>query len=255
MVDLRFQADFRKVRDFSFCYLCGKTFEQDDVTNHDHVPPQAAFRKGDREPLKLKTHLACNNLHSQTDEKIGQLIHLRYGKRPSRLQISVATSGDRAAVQNLHLDRAIFRWVRGFHAALYRTPMFADVHAALVSPFPRVDRVDGVWVEAPILPQHPLIVQVIKESRLKRRLDTIRCNNGHVAYECVWVKSDGGVPMCFFALEIRGWRDLGHLRGRAPRGCAGAYWSSSEPTPEGAATYIPPVIIIPNFNPNDPYLS
>jgi hypothetical protein len=257
VVALVFQKHFRDVRDFSFCYLCGQVFADADERDHDHVPPEGAFRKRDREPLKLSTHVSCNNAHSGTDEKIGQLIGLRYGKRPNhRLKVSVATSGDRAAIRELNIDQAIFRWVRGFHAAPYHAPIFSDVKAALVSPFPRLDFRDGRWIEAPILPQHPLIVQVIKESRAKQRLDIIRCNKGHVLYECLWVKADNSDRhMCFFALEIEGWRDLGRIRGYEPRGCAGAYWSLSEPLPERATIYVPTSIIVPNFNPHDPYLT
>ena len=83
MVSLLRQNDFRRVQTLPFCYLCGRKFVAGDSPNRDHVPPQSIFAPADREPLWLPTHPACNSGYRLLDEKIGQLIILRYGKVPS----------------------------------------------------------------------------------------------------------------------------------------------------------------------------
>ena len=82
MIRLETQKALSAVRDLAFCYVCSSTFGGGDITNYDHVPAQAVFASKDRQPLKLKTHSACNSDHSQIDEKIGQMIALRRGETP-----------------------------------------------------------------------------------------------------------------------------------------------------------------------------
>ena len=82
MVSLLRQSDFRSVQNLLFCYLCGRDFVAGDSKNHDHVPPECIFSRLDREPLLLPAHTACNSSYHLLDEKIGQLIALRYGRVP-----------------------------------------------------------------------------------------------------------------------------------------------------------------------------
>jgi hypothetical protein len=73
--------DFQPLQKLPFCYLCGREFEIGDARNRDHLPPRTIFLKADRTPtLWLPAHEACNSGETLTDEKIGQLIALRYGK-------------------------------------------------------------------------------------------------------------------------------------------------------------------------------
>ena len=122
LVVLSTQNDLRRVRDLSFCYICGRPFEAGDQTNHDHVPPKSVFALQDRQPLKLKTHAACNERYSLTDEKIGQLISLQRGQYPQdpadrKLQLA-PLGGKMGAIMNLNIDAALWRWIAAFHAAL-----------------------------------------------------------------------------------------------------------------------------------------
>jgi hypothetical protein len=73
----------------------------------------------------LPTHKACNKSYELLDEKIGQLIALRYGKVPAdpqhhRLKFTISPQADQGAMVNLDIDAAVWRWIAGFHAALYR---------------------------------------------------------------------------------------------------------------------------------------
>ncbi len=96
MVLLLNQKSFRPVQNLPFCYLCGRSFSASDSKNRDHVPPECLFAPEDREPLLLPTHVDCNKAYELIDEKMGQLIALRYGKVPSpeyrRLKFTLSPS-------------------------------------------------------------------------------------------------------------------------------------------------------------------
>src|SRR5207244_2023671 len=96
----------RAVQNLPFCYLCGKAFVAGDPKNRDHVPPECVFLESDREPLLLRTHPTCNQSYQLIDERIGQLIALKYGKLPSkpehdRLKFAGALEINLAAVTNV----------------------------------------------------------------------------------------------------------------------------------------------------------
>src|SRR5437899_621564 len=147
MVSLLTQRDLRGVQNLPFCYLCGQQFADGDSRNRDHVPAECVFAKRDREPLWLPTHTACNKSYGLIDEKIGQLIALRYGRVSSkpahrRLKFAMAPRPNLGAVVNLNIDSAVWRWLAGFHAALYReSPV--GIRGSLVTPFPRARQVNG----------------------------------------------------------------------------------------------------------------
>src|SRR5258708_6703521 len=108
MASLISQQDRRAVQRLPFCYLCGKDFINGDATNTDHVPPKSIFAERDRDPLVLLTHVACNKAYELIDEKIGQLIALRYRKVPAperrRLQFALSPRIGLGAVTNLDID-------------------------------------------------------------------------------------------------------------------------------------------------------
>jgi hypothetical protein len=128
VVALITQNDLRKVQNLPFCYLCGKKFLSDALTDRDHVPPESVFAKSDRQPVVLKTHEVCNHRYSADDEKVGQLVALKHGKAPAhpqnrRLQIVHSGRLGMGAVSNLNVEQAIWGWIAGFHAALYGEPL------------------------------------------------------------------------------------------------------------------------------------
>jgi hypothetical protein len=258
MVSLVCQRDFRRVRKLQFCYLCGRGFATGEVVNRDHVQPQCIFLPADREPLVLQTHKACNESFAVQDEQIGQLIALRYGKVPNdprdlRLRFALSLEGTLGAVKNLDIDGAVWRWIAGFHAALYREPG-VGIKGSLVTPFTKVRRVNGRPVVVPLRIQHPVIVQTIVSNRVRGNLDRVFCNRGKLRYECVWQQADNGGPwMCFFALDIYDWKDLGRSAVQPARGCAGLYITPAGAIPANATIAIRSSIIIPVRDPLDAF--
>jgi hypothetical protein len=250
MVSLLCQGDFRSVQSLPFCYLCGRAFAPGDNKNRDHVPPECIFAPPDREPLWLPAHTACNSAYRLLDEKIGQLIALRYGKVPRqaahrRLRFAYSRHRNLGAVVNLDIDRAVWRWIAGFHAALYREPG-VGIQGSLVTPFPKARMLNGRPVFAPLLVQHRLFVQTIKANRARGNLDHIVCNKGKLTYECVWQQADNGGPwMCVFALDIYDWKDLGQTSVLPVRGCAGFYVTPARTVPANATRAVASSIIIP----------
>ena len=233
----------QELRHLSFCYICGRTFGDNDGKNRDHVPPKSAFAKSDRNvPIALPTHIACNSKFKLIDEKIGQVIALKHGKAPSpknwRLSIRTFDSptggSPLGVVSNLDIPGAIRRWVRAFHSALYRGPMPDGARFAIQTPFPSAKLSTGKPDFDAIPAQHELFVKTIKLNRAAANLDEIRCNNGKLVYQCVWVPADNGVWICVFALDIYNWKDLGDVNNFAARGCAGSYVLPAGLTPRFA---------------------
>lgn len=225
----------------------------------DHVPPKAAFNSRDRQPtLKLQTHKACNASFSVEDKKVAQLIAMRRWQGPSSqrdaaLKFAVYP-GFGAGVMNLDVDQAVWRWIRGFHAALYQRPLLTD-HRSIVTPFPRADMSSGLPKVRPLRPQHALAVRVLKYNRITANLDTVVANNRQLRYECVWAEDDdGGRWFCMFGLDIYDWKDLGSHTAEIPaRGCAGMYALADFSVPAGATVAKDPAIEIPNLDALDPF--
>jgi hypothetical protein len=254
------QRDFKAVQTLPFCYLCGKAFKQGDNKNRDHLPPQNIFAKNDRTPaLWLPTHYDCNAAHKLLDEKIGQLISLKRYYRPSspqnwRLKIALFPRQALGAVTNVNVDEAIWRWIRGFHAAIYQEYMPDTRMRALATPLPRTRNSPFGPVVDTLHPQHRNAVQLIKTNRAKRNLDSIKSNNAKFTYECVWQQSnDKRAWLCFFAMDIYGWKDLGKTGVQPSRGCAGFYILPTGNIPVNATRGTSTTILVPNLDPLDPF--
>ena len=197
MVSIVTHRDLQSVQRFTFCYLCGQPISDEDLISRDHVPPKSCFAVRDRKPLVLRTHRRCNGERSVLDKQIGQLIGLLHGKVPEvrDRHLSFAHIGlGQAAVININIPAEVWRWVRGFHAALYHQPMPIPIRGALSLPFPGAPiRNDGGMELDAIKPQHQTFVEVIKTNRAKQNIDSIRCNNGKLTYECIWAEADEGI--------------------------------------------------------------
>lgn len=272
MIVLETQRHFQSVANLPFCYWCGNDFVPQDLKNGDHVPPKNAFAIEDRTPsLILKTHEACNSTHKTTDELIGQLVALERGyvtpdPANRRLRMEVYPGQEFGAVTNVNVKEAVWRYIRGFHAALYCEPLSLG-NSMITTPFTRGRIVNSELVlEGPRQEQHFEIVQAIKNQRAAGNVDRIISNNRKVIYECVWVYADDRTavesgqrpptprPACLFALDIYGWKRLGDAGVVPARGCAGAYYMSDGQSPIRASPlYKNSVPSIPNQNPWDPF--
>jgi hypothetical protein len=259
MVTMTTQKAFREVQTLPFCYVCGLGFVPADIKDRDHIPAQAVFGKEDRTPtLWLPTHKNCNAGHGTLDQKIGQLIALKRHQAPTKrdrqLRFRMFGPGI-GAIENLDIRSVVWRWVRGFHAALYGEPLPPGLLMySIQTPLPSGSATASGFRIDPLLPQHLTFVEAIKVQRAKRNLDTINANNGELTYECVWHQADNGGPwLCIFALDLYDWKDLGLTPGQPARGCAGFYQLPSGLPPDGATRSVPTPMIIPNVDRLDPF--
>lgn len=262
MPSLETQKQAQELRKISFCYLCGNEFVPDDDCDEDHVPPKACFATSDRNfPLKLPTHRSCNSGHKLIDEKIGQVISLKHGRLPplsnQRLKFTfVPPSRRRAvlgAVTNVDIEGAVWRWIRGFHAALYRQPLPVTTRFAIEMPFPSAQFSGREPQFKRLRTQHLVFVETIKTNRAARNLDRIQCNNKALTYECIWDQSDTGPWICIFALDLYAWTDLGDIRNFSARGCAGSYVLPSGTVPTVATKATRLRLTLPNYEPLNPF--
>jgi hypothetical protein len=258
MPSIKTHRECRSAQRLSFCYLCGEEFLPGDERTRDHLPAEAAFAADDRSigpVLWLPTHRNCNGARSADDQKLGQLIALlRFevpaSRRDLQLNFEISPQQQLGALANLNLDQSVWRWVRGFHAALYGERLPDGPMKALTLPFARARKQGSVLELDPFKErQHRLIVETVKINRLKQNLDVIHTHAGKLRYECVWRQSDQGMWMCFFAVDLYDWQDLGDAGIEPRRGCAGCYAMPNGHLPVDAATAMPVPIIIPNFYP------
>lgn len=254
---LQFPKDFQAVRKLPFCYICGKEFVEDDIKSYDHVPPKNAFNAKDKEPpLKLKTHKSCNEKYSSDDKKMGHLIRLSRGDIPSTKALNIVhyPISNMAAVDNVNVAAQAWRWVKGFHAALY-SKKFLGAKGNIEMPFPRAEKGNRNVKIVDIHPQHLAFVDTIKTNRANTNLDMIISNNQKMRYECVWCQFDNSNKwFCVFAIDIYGWKDLGSNTKEIPaRGCAGFYSLPDYSVPENASKYKSGKLIIPNYDILDPF--
>jgi hypothetical protein len=221
-------------KNLSFCYLCGQPFKG-FTQNEDHVPPDAVFLKVDRNPpLKLPTHNKCNQDQSVEDGRIGNLFRLLRGEayKPERGKLLISEFQDKPEAMGVHdldIRGIIRRWVRGFHAALYRTFLPEMMN---FSTSPPLSTADENYFEAPLPETHLVFVETLKRNRITGTVDRIICRNNTCLYESVWVYDDQKRWMCIFGLDLYGWIRASPSRiGLTPRGCVGAYWMPDRSCP------------------------
>ena len=110
--------------------------------------------------------------------------------------------------QRTDLHRTICRWLRAFHAALYREFLPDNdgtedgTSFSFDPPFPigRIDENDEIRV-APISPHHTYFVEQIKRNRTAGRLDRITCFNGKCVYELRLGQGRWWAAHLYFRLE------------------------------------------------------
>jgi len=236
------QNSMRAARLLRFCYLCGRNFNPAEKVNSDHVPPTGLFAIADRNfPLILPTHQKCNAMRSADDQVVGQLVGVIHGRKPNpthkKFRVSVGRFKDGSpaiAVRGLDLDHIIWRWVRGFHAALYNEYLPEDTRFLICPPLPEAELSASGPQFLPVAEAIPKFVEELKRNRATCTLDRIVCRNGKCRYECIWDQAEDGTWICIYALDLYQWIDLGHTSSSEPRGCIGSYIRSGGNVPMGA---------------------
>ncbi len=257
------EKELRAVSDLSFCYLCGEQFKGGECRTRDHVPARAIFLPEDRKcPLILPTHDACNQSQSKTDEVVGQIVSALHSKYPKRENIKLNLTVHKEAgwsvpmliLEGLNLQGVLARWIRAFHAALYKEYLPNNTPNVFEPPVPSGRKEKGKVVFDKLKIHFPLFVEVIKKNRKAGKIDRVVCFNEKCVYECVWETMDNGTWACFFALNIYDWKKLGDATYFPKRGCVGWY-SPKTGCPQNATKGIVRILEIPisNVDSLDPF--
>jgi hypothetical protein len=177
-----------------------------------------------------------------TDVKTAQLIGITRGQKFKRNHVALNVAPWPSAeheqpigiLSNLDLGAEIWRWVRGFHAALYQSYLPADRLHGICEPVPKGDLTPrGLQViDRPHI--RDAMKQVLLLSLEAEQIDVIRSNSGKLLYSCVWVlppldESWG----CCFGLKVYDWKNVGDPR-FPRRDCFGWYTIDGAP-PDGAS--------------------
>jgi hypothetical protein len=258
------QKQARSAQKLPFCYYCGQAFSNVPGRNNhpDHIPPGKLFAPEDRNfPLKLSCHQSCNNVLSDSDEIIGQLVSAAHEtiSPPEKLRLTFyvveTESGHQLpGVGGVNIEQQVIRWVRGFHAALYEEflPQAPATQFLVSLPFPRLPSgAAGDTFTEGLLQHHVNFVAEIRNNRRVGRLDRIECNNGKCVYQCVWTNADGGEPVCIFALKLYDWAKLADSRDNR-RSCVGLYYSPTR-RPKWATEGLACANPVPLFEPLDAF--
>lgn len=232
---IKSHRDLQQCRNPGFCYLCGLPLDKGAKINRDHVPPSTVFKPQDQAaPLILLTHESCNSAQSDYDEQIGQLVSLLHGtalapKDVNKLKIAFhqipGLPQPRVSIEGLNFRTIVFRWIKGFHAALYREylPSVGGNFFAPLSSSNRITELD------PITADQLLFIETLKRNRAAGTTDRIEIRNGACRFECFWSFDDSGkMPMCIWALDVYGWHGLGEV-GVPSRSCVGYYMPARIP--------------------------
>jgi hypothetical protein len=86
MISIATDRALREVQKLPFCYACGEVFAATDERDRDHVPPKAGTALADRvvNQLILPSRKSCSSAYKIADERVGQFISLRHGRRPAK---------------------------------------------------------------------------------------------------------------------------------------------------------------------------
>jgi hypothetical protein len=154
--------------------------------------------------------------------------------------------------ENINLDRIVWRWVRGFHAALYREFLPSKRGGFVHTPF-SPGRKDGENITFErIHPEQFLVPAEIKKNRIARNIDVIEFCNQKCRYESVFVRLDNGAPVCFWALRLYEWEKLADSRWPGTHGCIGSYYPPAG-IPSTAAKGTNLDFPFPNKDPLNPF--
>lgn len=254
MITLRTQKQLRQCQSIDFCCLCGRPLASGEPLNRHHIPPEAIFRKEDREPLVLPVHKSCNDAESTRDEPISQLIRALRGEFPADknkklrgASLRAVDGGDVDAMVFPEAKRTIFRWVKCFHAAMYRQYL-DNPRGKVFLPIVEGTSVAGFATADPPHRVRIALTAIISRHMRLEECDSIVCNKGNCEYHCIWKTFSGGRSLCIFALRVYDWERLTDPRFE-PHGCVGFY---EFPAPHGAS-YSEWEEVDPNFNSLDPF--
>jgi hypothetical protein len=184
---------------------------------------------------------------------MGQIVHLLHGRQPTPAKRRVKLTAPFPHQQDLgaigdDLAGFIWRWVRGFHAALYRQFLPLNTDRRILGPLPAGVVKDGRPFSFDDPGMFRASVATLKNNYAGGNVDQVVNRNGKCIYHCVWDTArhsqKGAVLMCHFRLRVYDWERLARGSPAKFAGCAGSYLPTEPPVSCARATSI----VIPGAN-------
>jgi len=176
-----------------------------------------------------------------------------FSRKRQRFRAITADLGDDqpfVGITGVEFNRIIWRWVRGFHAALYREPLQQDAFYGLTTPFPYADQVAGTLQFEELRPDQLEMALTLRQHMRYRMIDEVLSNAGKCRFVCTWLTFDDGRPFCLYGLRIYEWEKLADTKRFPPRGCFGVYCA---PTPVEATQGTKIILPSSSFTLFDPF--
>jgi hypothetical protein len=225
------QVACRAVR---FCYLCGEPLparnQQDrKLVCREHVIPKTLL--GDppldrvqRWPVKLDVHKGCDKKYKAGTDDLAALLHCinvhpkEQWPKPKHIQRlglslvrvhSLLGGPSLPAFGNAQKPvSAVWMWVRGIHAALYREYLPESAPHTILAPVPGFNASAGPSALRQTVERSAIVRAPVEYGVRTGRADGLSAWGGQVSYECVWFppvdEHCGDVWACFWGLIFPG---------------------------------------------------
>ena len=125
------------------------------------------------------------------------------------------------AIDGFDLEGLVARWIRGFHAALYRERLGNVLRGCIWPPLASSDSLKPDQAQFDVSQQRLDVCHGLYWQRKSQRVDQLLANQNTVEYICYWSRVLDGFR-CYWALRIDDWIEWGDL-GQPKRACVGFF--------------------------------
>lgn len=214
------QAMRQVTRAVTFCYLCGRELGDESVSQTEHLWALRRMRKPRADenpwPATLSVHKDCESLYKSSPDHALTLIQRVFQTPDAELDNRTLGQikrrirpGSDDVPDTITIDdakKAVWHSVRGFHAALYREYLPADVSCTVLPPSPGFSINSNEPIESQLARQEvvsKMLLTAMSVAIWSDEWDGITAWMGELWYRCIWhipSKESQKDPICFWVI-------------------------------------------------------